>query len=84
MILLRENEKSHNIYIFLRSRDDLPVYNSDDEDTDICALCKDSIDDVIEYGQMISIGKFRVHLLCCVSFFCYNKSCNNLMTSIRE
>lgn len=43
------------------------MYTSDDEDCDICVLCKESIDDPIEFGQMISVGKFKVHLFCCVS-----------------
>lgn len=57
--------------IYFRPKEDLPVYTSDNEDeVDVCSLCKESIDDPINYGKFINIGKYRVHYLCCVSIFC--------------
>lgn len=59
-------------FCYSRSRDAVPAYNSDDEEVDQCAFCKESIDDPINYGKLFSVGKFKVHLFCCVSIFCIN------------
>lgn len=52
---------------FRKPQRDLPEYTSDDENVEECALCKEAIDDPIDFGNMFTVGKFKVHLYCCVS-----------------
>lgn len=55
------------MFLLFRTKDDLPAYNSGDEELDECALCKETVDDPINFGEMITVGKFKIHYFCCVS-----------------
>lgn len=53
---------------FSRNKNELPVYASDDEsEPDVCVLCLDPSTDLVQFGQLVSIGAYKVHYLCCVS-----------------
>lgn len=61
-----------------KHKDDLPAYKSfeeEEEDTALCALCNESIDDPVQFGKWISFGNIKVHHLCCVgSLFVFGLS----------
>lgn len=56
-----------------KKSNELPAYNSDDEETEKCVLCKESRDDPINFGKMISVGIYKLHLFCCVSLYLIRK-----------
>lgn len=39
------------MFLLFRTKDDLPAYNSGDEELDECALCKETVDDPIKFGE---------------------------------
>lgn len=54
----------------------MQAYASDDEvEPDKCALCLDSTEDVVQFGEIVTVGGYKVHYLCCVSDIFNEQKC---------